>query len=77
MTAHYRFNYTLEKNKYGEKTFRACYYRTWAKEARALQGELASTEPVPYDEAKAFVEENGSEYLGPLSFPAGAGEESR
>lgn len=74
VTAHYRLKYTLEKNQYGEKTCRACYYRTWATEARALHGEWASTEPVSYEEAKAFVEENGFEYLGPLTSPSLGGD---
>lgn len=68
--AHYRFNYTLEKNGVGEPTCRACYWREWAKWARGAQGEWAHTEPVPYEEAKAFAEENGFDYLGPLTAPS-------
>ncbi len=38
--AHYRLVYTIEKNAVGEKTCRACYWKAWAKEARALSGEV-------------------------------------
>lgn len=47
--AHYRFNYTLDKNNYGEPTCRACYWRKWAANARAMQGAWANLEPVSYD----------------------------
>lgn len=70
VTAHYRFNYTLEKNAWGEPTCRACYWRKWAAETRSLQGPWASVEPVSYDEAKCFVEEHGFDYLGPLTAPS-------
>lgn len=68
--AHYRFNYTLEKNQYGESTCRACFWRLWAAEARALQGACASCEPVPYEKARAHAEEHGFDYLGPLTAPS-------
>jgi len=32
--AHYRLEYTVEKNADGEKTCRACYWRDWAAESR-------------------------------------------
>jgi DNA polymerase-3 subunit epsilon len=70
VTAHYRFNYTLEKNGWGEPTCRACYWRGWASETRSLQGPWANIEPVSYDEAKSFVEEHGFDYLGPLTAPS-------
>lgn len=68
--AHYRFEYTLEKNRFGEPTCRACYWRGWAAHQRALLGEWANVESVPYDEAKVFVEEHGFDYLGPLTAPS-------
>ena len=68
--AHYRFNYTLEKNRIGEPTCRACFLREWAKWARGVQCEGARVEPVPYEEAKALAEENGFDYLGPLTAPS-------
>ncbi len=68
--AHYRFVYTLDKNRIGEPTCRACFWRGWAGEARALQGEWAATDPGRYDEAKAFIEEHGFDYLGPLTAPS-------
>jgi DNA polymerase III epsilon subunit-like protein len=70
VTAHYRFNYTLEKNGCGEATCRACYWRQWAKESRAMQGGWANMEPVTYNDAKAIAEDNGYEYLGPLTAPS-------
>lgn len=42
--AHYRFEYTLEKNGYGEATCRACYWRQWAQEARQAMG-VRGSEP--------------------------------
>lgn len=70
VTAHYRFNYTLEKNAWGEHTCRACYWRKWAAGTRSLQGPWANVEPVSFDEAKAFAEEHGYDYLGPLTAPS-------
>ena len=68
--AHYRFVYTLDKNRYGEPTCRACYWRAWSGNQRALLGDFANLEPGVYEEAKAFAEENGFDYLGPLSVPS-------
>lgn len=68
--AHYRFAYTLDKNRVDEPTCRACYWRSWAAEARALQGEWAHTHPLPLEEIKSFVEEHGFDYLGPLTAPS-------
>ena len=68
--AHYRFNYTLEKNDWNEPTCRACYWREWAHEARVMQGAWANVTPVPYEKAKARAEENGFDYLGPLTAPS-------
>jgi hypothetical protein len=68
--AHYRFNYTLEKNAWKEPTCRACYWRKWANEGRRMRGAWANLAPVPYEEAKAYAEENGFDYLGPLTAPS-------
>jgi hypothetical protein len=68
--ADYRFNYILDQNRIGQPTCRACFWRTWAANARAMQGAWANVEPVPYDEAKAFAEEHGFDYLGPLTVPS-------
>jgi hypothetical protein len=68
--AHYRFNYTLDLNKYGEATCRACYWRKWAADGRARQGTWANVEVVPYEEARAFAEEHGYDYFGPLTAPS-------
>lgn len=68
--AHYRFTYTLEKNKSHEPTCRACFWRRWAKDARRMLGEWADLIPVQYDEARAHAEKYGFDYLGPLSAPS-------
>ena len=68
--AHYRFEYTVDKNQHGEPTCRACYWRRWAADGRAMQGVWASTTPVSYEKCKAHAEENGYEYLGPLTMPS-------
>lgn len=68
--AHYRFVYTSEKNVYGEATCRACYWRAWARDARALQGAYADFTPVPYSEAQAYADEHGYDYLQPLTAPS-------
>ena len=34
--AHYRLEYTLDKNRLGEPTCRACYWRAWAGESRRM-----------------------------------------
>jgi DNA polymerase III epsilon subunit-like protein len=68
--AHYRFNYTLEKNGWGEPTCRACFWRSWAADSRRMQGEWADLTPVLYEEAKSFIEEQGFDYLGPLTAPS-------
>ncbi|BBZ51996.1 3'-5' exoribonuclease [Mycobacterium heidelbergense] len=70
VAAHYRFNYTLEKNDIGEVTCRACYWRSWAAHARTLQGAWAHLEPVPYEKARSCAEENGYDYFGPLTAPS-------
>uniref|UniRef100_UPI003C7474CB zinc-ribbon domain-containing protein n=1 Tax=Kocuria sp. CH-021 TaxID=3406735 RepID=UPI003C7474CB len=36
--AHYKFDYVLEKNGYGEKTCRACHWQDWAQHQRELLG---------------------------------------
>jgi hypothetical protein len=36
--AHYKFDYVLEKNGYGEKTCRACFWKAWAQHQRELLG---------------------------------------
>lgn len=68
--AHYRFEYTLDKNKYDEPTCRACFWRGWAAQSREMHGAWAKVEPVPYEKAKSVAEEHGYEYLGPLTAPS-------
>ncbi len=68
--AHYRFEYTLDKNTYAEPTCRACFWRGWAAQSREMHGVWAKVEPVPYERAKTVAEESGYEYLGPLTAPS-------
>jgi hypothetical protein len=68
--AHYRFEYTLEKNAFGEATCRACYWRQWAHKAREVMGAYADMAPVPKDKAREHAEKNGFDYLGPLTVPS-------
>lgn len=68
--AHYRFEYTLEKNAYGEATCRACYWRQWAREARQAMGAYADLSPVPQAEAREHAEKNGYDYLSALTAPS-------
>ncbi|MFD5656159.1 zinc-ribbon domain-containing protein [Streptomyces hirsutus] len=68
--AHYRLEYTLEKNTIGEATCRACYWRQWADEDRRLKGAYANLDPVPASKAREHAEKNGYEYLGPLADPS-------
>ncbi|RYU14841.1 exonuclease domain-containing protein [Nocardioides iriomotensis] len=68
--AHYRFEYVLEKNGCSEATCRACYWRAWAEQSRALAGRFARFEPVPFEHAQTIASENGFIYLGPLTSPS-------
>lgn len=68
--AHYRFEYVLDKNRWSEATCRACHWRTWAEQARALAGPFARFDPVPYERAQGIANENGFIYLGPLTNPS-------
>ena len=68
--AHYRFNYTLEKNGWSEPTCRACYWRRWAEDGRRLQGNGADLTPVAFSDAESLVEAHGFIYLGPLTAPS-------
>ncbi|MBW9121242.1 3'-5' exoribonuclease [Microbacterium trichothecenolyticum] len=72
--AHYRFNYTLDKNAWNEGTCRACYWRKWAADARRMQGDWADLTPVSYSSALAHAEAHGFEYLGPLTAPSYGGD---
>jgi DNA polymerase-3 subunit epsilon len=68
--AHYRFAYVLEKNSWNEATCRACFWREWAEEARALAEPFARSETVPFEQAQAIASEHGFIYLGPLTSPS-------
>ena len=66
--AHYKFQYVLDKNAINEPVCRACYWRQWAAEQRRL----AYMAPVPVDleKVRQHAEENGLDYLGPLTDPS-------
>lgn len=64
---HYRFEYILQTVGRHEKTCRACYWRGWARDQRALLDKDSSRESIEL--AKAAAEENGYIYLGPLTEP--------
>jgi hypothetical protein len=68
--AHYRFEYTLEKNACGEATCRACHWRQWAQEARQAMGAYADLSPVPEAQAREHAEKHGYDYLGALTTPS-------
>lgn len=68
--AHYRFEYTLDKNRTAELTCRACYWRQWAAECRAMRGQYTNMTPVSYEESRACATKHGYEYLGPLTAPS-------
>lgn len=72
--AHYRFVYVLEKNDFGETVCRACFWRTWAESQRNALGGFADLSPIQNEEAKAFIEGHGFEYLGPLTTPSLEGD---
>lgn len=68
--AHYRFEYTIDQNRIGVATCRACYWREWAKWARSLSGGYARLTPTLVEDARAHAEQHGFEYLGPLTSPS-------
>ncbi|WP_142061272.1 zinc-ribbon domain-containing protein [Pseudarthrobacter sp. B4EP4b] len=61
--AHYRLVYTIEKNAVGEKTCRACYWKAWAKEARALSGEVFPGRTYSTEEIIAHLDANGFDFI--------------
>lgn len=65
--AHYRFNYTLERNYYNELTCRACCWRSLAVSSRGTWDDLS---PADLEETKALANEHGFDYLGPLTAPS-------
>ena len=62
--AHYRFEYTLQKNGTSEATCRACYWRQWARSLWTRRG------TVDLAAAAKHAEEYGFEYLGALTDPS-------
>ena len=68
--AHYRFEYTLDRNKVGELTCRARFWREWAQQSRAGQGVCADLGPVPEVEARMHAANSGYDYLEALTRPS-------
>ncbi|MFC3963121.1 zinc-ribbon domain-containing protein [Nocardia jiangsuensis] len=66
--AHHKLNYVVGNNSAGLATCRACHWRSWAQMQRA---NLARAAP-SINEARAYAETNGYEYLGPLTEPSQA-----
>lgn len=67
--AHYRLEYTIQKNGEGEATCRACHWRAWAAGYRGIPGVSRSQETTS-EVARTHAAENGYEYLGPLTVPS-------
>lgn len=65
---HYRFEYVLDRLQAGELVCRACYWRAWAKGARAMSG--CSDQPMEISSVKKNAEAHGYTYLGPLTNPS-------
>lgn len=68
--AHYRLEYTVDLNRTGEATCRACHWREWARAVRSAQGAYANWTPIPETKARKHAEDNGYEYLEPLTDPS-------
>lgn len=68
--AHYRFEYTLEQNKNGEKTCRACFWQEWAVKARQMMGKSADFASVEPEIVRLQAESNGYVYIKPLTTPS-------
>lgn len=66
--AHYKFQYVLDKNAINEPVCRACYWRQWTAEQRRLA--YMSPVPVDLEKVRQHAEENGLDYLGPLTDPS-------
>ena len=57
--AHYKLNYTVEKNALQEKTCRACYWREWAKKHRQMSGQLVPARTYSREEIIEHLDNNG------------------
>ncbi|MFG2712309.1 zinc-ribbon domain-containing protein [Streptomyces goshikiensis] len=68
--AHYRLEYTVEKNASGEATCRACYWKGWAQDSRDLKGAYANLAPISFAEAREHADKHGYDYIGPLTDPS-------
>lgn len=67
--AHYRLEYTLEKNPLREPTCRACFWAQWTADTLDRGGYPEEAEPVDPAVARMHAESHGYDYLGPAPFP--------
>jgi hypothetical protein len=61
--AHYRLEYTLDKNAVGEKTCRACYWTEWAKWARQMSGNVLPSRICSREEIISHLDRNGYDFI--------------
>jgi hypothetical protein len=61
--AHYKFEYTLDKNAQREKTCRACHWIEWAKWARQMSGETTPARIYSVEEIVAHLDRNGFDFV--------------
>ncbi|BCW78905.1 zinc-ribbon domain-containing protein [Arthrobacter sp. NicSoilC5] len=61
--AHYRFEYTLDKNAVGEKTCRACYWTEWAKWVRQMSGNELPRRIYSREEIIAHLDRNEYDFI--------------
>lgn len=77
--AHYKLDYILDKNRIGERTCRACFWKSWASEGREMMARYIPNDEellaqansqfelprgMSREEIKAAVEGNGFELVG-------------
>jgi hypothetical protein len=67
--AHYLLEYVLDRNRSGERTCRACFWRQWAAQSRGLAPGFGLS-VVPEEKARSIAHDNGYEYLRPLTTPS-------
>ncbi|GAB2472264.1 zinc-ribbon domain-containing protein [Xylanimonas ulmi] len=67
--AHYRFVYTLDKNRDQEPTCRACHWAKWTATALRFGAELVGADIVDDEHARLVAESHGYDYLGAAPIP--------
>lgn len=64
--AHYKLDYALTRHDPEEGVCRACYWKKWAENSE----QWGSRVPADLSQVRELADENGYEYLGPLTSPA-------